>query len=73
MPDESEKHVEKESQGNIILVTEGPLIPKPWSKRLISAWSISLCGAIFTLMFLCWMWPEPYLDVLTFLDSLLCL
>ena len=50
-------------------MTEGPLIPKPWSKRLITAWSISLCGAIFTLMFLCWMWPEPYLDVLTFLPD----
>lgn len=69
MAPESIKEDEKESQGTIMVITEGPLVPKPLSKKLISAWSISLVGAICTLIVLCTMWPEPYLDVITFLPD----
>ena len=70
MASETEKNVDNESTGNIVVVTtQGPQIPRPWGKRIISAWSISLTGAIITLFVLCTMWPEPYLDVLTFLPD----
>ncbi len=67
--DSSKHDDEKESRGNIIVVTEGPLIPKPGSRKFISAWSTSLFGAICTLIVLCAMWPEPYFDVLSFLPD----
>lgn len=66
---EEEEKEESGSKGNIVLVTEGPAIPNPWGKRLISAWSISLVGAIVTLVTLCTVWPDPYLDVLKFLPD----
>ncbi len=66
---DSSKHDDRESRGNIIVVTEGPLMPKPGGRKLISAWSISLFGAICTLIVLCVMWPEPYFDVLSFLPD----
>ncbi len=70
MPNQSDKRAEKESFGNIVVITtEGPSIPKPWSRKIISAWSISLTGAIVTLFVLCAAWPDPYLDVLTFLPD----
>lgn len=50
---EEEEKEESGSKGNIVLVTEGPAIPNPWGKRLVSAWSISLVGAIVTLVTLC--------------------
>ncbi|MBU3831849.1 MAG: amino acid ABC transporter permease [Candidatus Desulfovibrio faecigallinarum] len=70
MAPETEKSADNESTGNIVvLTTQGPQIPKPWGKRIITAWSISLMGAIITLIVLCTMWPDPYLDVLTFLPD----
>ena len=66
---EEEEKEESGSKGNIVLVTEGPAIPNPWGKRLVSAWSISLVGAIVTLVTLCTVWPDPYLDVLKFLPD----
>lgn len=69
MAPEPEKHEEAESTGNIIYVTDGPLIPKPRSRKIISAWSLSLVGAICTLIVLCTVWPEPYFDVLSFLPD----
>ena len=70
MVPETEKSADNESTGNIVvLTTQGPQIPKPWGKRIITAWSISLMGAIITLIVLCTMWPDPYLDVLTFLPD----
>ena len=58
-----------ESKGNIVLVTEGPSIPSPEGRRIVSAWSIALFGAIATLFTLCAVWPEPYLDVVAFLPD----
>ncbi len=62
-----------ENAGNIqILVTDGASIPDHKEWRLINAWSLALVGALFTLALLCTMWPEPYLDILSFLpDGLL--
>ncbi|MDO5536559.1 MAG: amino acid ABC transporter permease [Desulfovibrionaceae bacterium] len=68
-PEPVKNDEEKESTGNIIYVTEGPHIPKPRSRKIISAWSISLVGAILTLIILCSVWPEPYFDVLSFLPD----
>jgi polar amino acid transport system permease protein len=36
---------------------------------MINAWSLALFGAIATLTILCTVWPDPYLDVLTFLPG----
>ncbi len=69
MPPDAHKDHEKESQGTIMVVTDGPLVPEPWSRRFITAWSISLVGAVCALFLLCWLWPEPYLDVLAFLPD----
>lgn len=59
--------------GNIqILVTDGVTIPDAKEWRLINAWSLSLTGAIVTLLVLCFMWPEPYMEIMAFLpDGLL--
>lgn len=69
MEEQNTTKEEEGSKGNVVMVTEGPHIPNPWAKRLISAWSISLVGAIVTLFVLCTVWPEPYLDVLVFLPD----
>ncbi|MBD5553401.1 MAG: amino acid ABC transporter permease [Desulfovibrio sp.] len=60
---------EAQSQGNIILVTDGGAIPNPHGKRLINAWSISLCGAIGALLLLCIFWPDPYRRILLYLPD----
>lgn len=59
--------------GNIrILVTDGASIPDPREWRLINAWSMALTGAVGTLVALCLIWPNPYLDIVAFLpDGLL--
>lgn len=59
--------------GNIqIMVTDGVSIPDPREWRLINAWSLSLFGAIATLLTLCTIWPDPYLEIMAFLpDGLL--
>lgn len=49
-----------ESSGNIVLVTDGASIPNPGEKRFITAWSISLFGAIGSLLALCVFYPDPY-------------
>lgn len=60
---------DKESAGNIVMVTEGAAIPNPNGTRLINAWSISLTGAIGALLALCLIWPEPYRRILTYLPD----
>lgn len=59
--------------GNIrIMVTDGASIPDPKEWRLINAWSLSLTGAVLTLITLCFAWPDPYLDIIAFIpDGLL--
>ncbi len=57
------------ASGNIIMVTDGANIPDHREWRLINAWSISLFGALFTLLTLCILWPDPYLQVLSFLPD----
>ncbi len=67
------KAVATTETGNVrIVVSDGVNIPDPKEWRLITAWSISLFGAIATLFTLCFVWPEPYLDIVAFLpDGLL--
>lgn len=55
---------EIQSKGNFVMVTDGASIPNPREWRLINAWSISLCGAICSLVCLCLFWPDPYLQIL---------
>ncbi len=62
------KHAEE--SGNIrILVTDGASIPDPKESRLINAWSLALTGALTALTALCMIWPDPYLDILSFLPD----
>ncbi|MBD5641525.1 MAG: amino acid ABC transporter permease [Desulfovibrio sp.] len=58
-----------ESKGNIVLVTEGASIPNPHGKRLVNAWSISLAGAVGSLLALCLLWPDPYRRILFYLPD----
>ena len=60
---------EKQSVGNIVLVTEGGSIPNPHEFRVINAWSISLTLAITCIFMLCLIWPEPYLRILLYLPD----
>ncbi len=48
-----------------IEVTDGASIPDPKDKRVITAWSLSLFGAIFLLIFLCVRHPDPYWNILS--------
>lgn len=59
--------------GNIqIMVTDGVSIPDAREWRLINAWSLSLTGAVTALLVLCTVWPDPYLEIMSFLpDGLL--
>lgn len=59
----------QESKGNIVLVTEGAAIPNPNSKSLVNAWSISLAGAIGSLIALCVFWPDPYRRIIEYLPD----
>jgi polar amino acid transport system permease protein len=52
-----------------IEITDGASIPDPKDRRLINAWSLSLFGAIFLLVFLCVWFPDPYLDIVKLLPS----
>ena len=60
---------EKQSVGNIVLVTDGGSIPNPHEFRLINAWSISLTLAVTSIFMLCLIWPEPYLRILLYLPD----
>ncbi len=50
-----------------IEVTDGASIPDPKDKRLVTAWSISLFGAVSLLIFLCVTYPKPYMDIIRLL------
>lgn len=52
-----------------IEITDGASIPDPKDTRIITAWSLSLFGAIFLLVFLCVVYPEPYLDIIRLLPA----
>ena len=52
-----------------IEVTDGASIPDPKDQRIITAWSLSLAGSVFLLLYLCIFYPEPYLDVLKLLPE----
>lgn len=55
-----------------IVVSDGASIPDPREWRLVNAWSVSLTGALLALAVLCFIWPNPYMDILAFLpDGLL--
>ena len=43
-----------------IEVTDGASIPDPRDKRLVTAWSLSLMGAIALLIYLCSAYPQSY-------------
>ncbi len=61
---------EKEARGTVkILTSEGVTIPDPKEWRLINAWSIALTGAIATLLALCMIWPDPYINIVSFLPD----
>lgn len=52
-----------------IAISDGASIPDPWDKRLISAWSISLAGAVSLLTYLAVSRPESYGAVLAILPE----
>lgn len=59
-----------DTTGNIrIEVTDGASIPDHREWRLINAWSLALTGALCTLIALCFIWPNPYFDILAFLPD----
>lgn len=60
---------EKQSAGNIVLVTEGGAIPNRDEFHVINAWSIALTLAIASVFILCVVWPEPYLRILLYLPD----
>ncbi len=67
-PNNPTPHMEERNNVRIV-VSDGVNIPDPKEWRLINAWSISLFGAVATLITLCIVWPEPYLDVVSFLPD----
>ncbi|UZP67792.1 amino acid ABC transporter permease [Desulfovibrio mangrovi] len=52
-----------------IAVTDGMLIPSSKDKTLVSAWMISLCIAIGSILYLCISQPQPYYEILKFLPD----
>jgi amine acid ABC transporter, permease protein, 3-TM region, His/Glu/Gln/Arg/opine family len=52
-----------------IEITDGASIPDPKDKRIITAWSLSLGGALALLFFLCIRYPDPYLDIIKLLPA----
>jgi polar amino acid transport system permease protein len=46
-----------------IQITDGASIPDPKDTRLLTAWSVSLSGAIALLLYLCCVYPDPYFEV----------
>lgn len=55
--------------GNILMVPERVAKAEKKDWTFINAWSLSLFGAIAALFTLCIVWPEPYLEVLSFLPD----
>lgn len=55
-----------------IILTDGPAMPNPKDKALVSAWNIVFVAAILMLAGLCLYRPDPYLKVMNFVpDGLL--
>lgn len=52
-----------------IQITDGASIPDPKDKRLVTAWSISLFGAVGLLLYLCVRFPDPYFNVVKLLPE----
>lgn len=52
-----------------IEISDGASIPDPKDKRVVTAWSISLVGAISLLSYLCIRYPTPYLDIVQLLPK----
>ncbi len=52
-----------------IAVTDGMLIPSSKDKSFVSAWMISLCIAVGSILFLCITKPKPYYEILKFLPD----
>lgn len=52
-----------------IEISDGAIIPDPKDKRILTAWSLSLAGAIVTLIILCVTHPDTCWRVLTMLPS----
>ena len=52
-----------------IEVTDGALIPDAKDPRIITAWSLSLAGAIGLLIFLCLKFPDPYWKIVQLLPE----
>ncbi len=64
-----ENELGPESKANIVMVTDGASIPNPRELRLVNAWSISLVGAVGSLLALCLIWPDPYRRILLYLPD----
>lgn len=47
-----------------IEISDGAQIPDPSDTRLVTAWSLSLAGAVGLLVFLCFTYPDPYWRIL---------
>ncbi len=52
-----------------IEITDGASIPDAKDTRLLTAWSLSLLGAVSLLVFLCVCYPTPYLDIVKLLPE----
>lgn len=66
---EPEAEEDVHSNANIVLVTDGASIPNPREWRVVNAWSISLVGAVGSLIALCVIWPDPYQRILLYLPD----
>ncbi len=54
------------------ILTEGASIPDHKNNSLLQAWNIAFLFALFSIIFLCVMWPDPYWNILKFVpDGLL--
>ncbi|MCL1915869.1 MAG: amino acid ABC transporter permease [Desulfovibrionaceae bacterium] len=53
----------------VIAVGDGASIPDPSDTRLVTAWSISVTGALVALFCLCAFSPDPYWTILKFLPD----
>jgi polar amino acid transport system permease protein len=52
-----------------IEITDGASIPDPKDTRFLTAWSVSLCGAVGLLIFLCVRYPAPYMEIVKLLPD----
>ncbi|WP_298069457.1 amino acid ABC transporter permease [uncultured Mailhella sp.] len=69
MREDNEKELPAAPEGRIVVPAGGLRLPASPRPPVINAWSLSLVGAVAVLVFLCAVWPDPYLDILAFVPG----